>query len=422
MNKALFKQILLEQKQEIDRIFAKKIIPRDIEGKMKQVMASDLIKVITGVRRCGKSVLAHQLLKEKNYGYINFDDERLVGVKAEDLNDLLETLKEINPSFQVLFLDEIQNIEGWELFVNRLKRQGYNITVTGSNAMLLSRELASHLTGRHFSIELYPFSWKEFLAYQGVRLEEEDGYITERKALFKRLLEEYILSGGFPEVFSLEPKAQYLRELYDKIVSRDIILRYNIKYVRDLKEIALYAVSNFSSRMTFHKISRIFQMKSVHTVKNYLNYLEETYLLFFIHAFSFKLKERLRAPRKVYGIDLGLINVLSARATPDYGKMMENLVFLELKRENKEIYYYSHVHYEVDFLIKKDLRIEQLIQVCYSLDSDQTYKREIQSLLKASKELDCTNLLIITWDTESEERFHAHTIKVIPLWKWLLTA
>lgn len=419
MEKHLIKQILLEQKEEIAQVFKWKIIPREIEPRIKKMFAQPLIKVIIGVRRCGKSTLAHQLLKDKTYGYVNFDDERLIGIKPENLNDFLEVLKEIEPDFRYLLLDEIQNVEGWELFVNRLKRRGYDIVISGSNSKLLSKELATHLTGRHFSIELYPFSFREFLSFKGITPEEKDFYITEKRANIKRVLEEYLEAGGMPEIFKIETEGNYLRELFDKIITRDIIFRYNVKYTRDLKEIALYAISNFGSRFTYHKVKNIFEMKSVHTVKNYLNYLEEAYLIFQLRPFSLKLKEQIKHPRKIYSIDNGLINALVPRTMPNSGKLIENLVFLELKRQGKEIYFYSRPTYEIDFLIREGLEIKQLIQVCFSTADKNTKRREIKSLLRASEELKCDNLIIIAWDEEGEEEVNSKKIKFIPLWKWL---
>jgi len=300
MNQQIIKQILIEQKNEITQIFKGKIIPRDIQPRIKKIFKTDLIKVIMGVRRCGKSTLAHQQLKGKKYGYIDFDDERLIGIKSKDLNDFLEKLNEISPGVTLLLLDEIQNIEGWELFVNRLKRKGYNVIVSGSNSKLLSRELATHLTGRHFSIELYPFSFREFLTFKDIFVKEEDFYITEKRAIIKKSIEEYLIEGGMPEALKIEAKRSYLRELFDKITTRDIVLRYNVKYIKDLKEMALYAISNFSSKITYHKIKNIFEIKSTHTVKNYLNYLEEAYLTFLLNPFSSKIKEQIKQPRKIY--------------------------------------------------------------------------------------------------------------------------
>ncbi len=421
MEKQLIKQIVLEQREEIKKIFEEKIIEREVEKKARKMLETNLIKVIIGPRRCGKSVLAYRLVKDKKYGYINFDDERLIGIKTNDLNSCLEVLEEINPGFKYLLLDEVQNVRGWELFVNRLKRSGYNIVITGSNSKLLSKELATHLTGRHFIIELFPFSFREFLSYQDFQVKKEDIFITQKRARIKKFFNEYLKSGGFPEVMKLELKKQYLRELYDKIISRDILSRYGIKYIKDLKEIALFAISNFGSKVSYHKIKNLFEIKSVHTAKNYLNYLEEAYLIFQLLPFSFKIKNQLRQSKKLYTIDTGLINAIAPKFSPDTGKLMENLVFLELKRQGKEIYFYSQpIGYEVDFVIREGLRIKQLIQVCYSVAREETKKREIKGLLRTGRDLICNNLLVITSDYEGEERIKNKKIKYIPLWKWLL--
>ena len=421
MDKKIIKQILLEQKEEIKKILGNKIIEREIEERIKKSLRDSLIKVIIGVRRCGKSVLAHQILKNKNYSYVNFDDERFIGAEAKDLNDFLEVLEEINPDFDYLLLDEIQNIEGWELFVNRLKRQGYNIIITGSNSKLLSKELSTHLTGRHFAIELFPFSFREFLDYKNVKYSEKDFYLTKNRAKIKRLLNEYLENGGFPELFKVEFKKQYLRDLYGKILSRDIFSRYKIKYIKELKEISLYLISNFGAKISYHKLKNIFEINSVHTIKNYLNYLEESYLIFQIYPFSFKIKDQIKRSKKNYGIDTGLINSVASQFSPNVGRLMENIVFLELKRKDKEIYFYNDsLGNEIDFVVKEKIKLKQLIQVCYNLNDPATEKREIKPLLQGSKELKCNNLLVITWDTEQEKKIKGKLIRFIPLWKWLL--
>lgn len=420
MERHLIKQILLEQKEEIAGLFQEHIVERTCGRTAKKMIESDMVKVIMGVRRCGKSILAHQSMRPKEYGYVNFDDERLVGARKEDLNTFLEVLQEITPGLKYLLLDEAQNIDGWELFVNRLKRSRYAVTVTGSNAKLLSKDLATHLTGRHFSIELYPFSFIEFLSYKNVAVSEKDLYLTEKRALINRLLDEYLLDGGFPEIFHLEAKQQYLRELFDKIITRDIVLRYKIKHVRTLKEVALYAISNFGSRITYNKIKNIFDIKSVHTAKNYLSYLEETYLVFQLEPFSFKFKEQIKQPRKVYCVDTGLISALVPKTTIDYGKIMENAVFLDLKRRENEVFYYSDPACEVDFLVREGTKIVELIQVCRSLKNEETRKREVGALLKASHALKCSHLRIITADQEEEQTAGGKKIKIVPLWKWLL--
>jgi len=421
MDKRQIKQILLEQKEEIKEIIGEKIIEREVENYAKQSLKNRLIKVIIGARRSGKSFLAHKILEGKNYGYVNFDDERFIGVKSRDLNDFLEEIKEIDSEIECILLDEIQNIDGWELFVNRLKRAGYNAIVTGSNAKLLSQELATHLTGRHTLIELYPFSFGEFLKRKGQKFSENDFYLTAKKANIKRLLEEYMDQGGFPELFLLDNKKQYLRDLYDKIISRDIVPRHKIKYVKSLKELALYLISNFGSKFTFQKLAKLFNIKSVHTAKNYIDYLEEVYMLFVLEPFSFKIKERISAPKKVYAIDTGLINAISFQNSPNRGRLMENIVFLELKRRGKEIYYYiDRTGREIDFLIKNNRKVEELIQVCFDLNDIETRDREIRALENASGELNCKNLTVITWDDEREEIIKKRKIIFKPLYKWLL--
>jgi len=420
LDKYLLKQILLEQKEEIAGLLKGNAVVRDAYPAARKLLGSDLIKAVMGIRRCGKSFLSHQLLAGKKYGYVNFDDERFIGAKTSDLNSFFEVIKEIEPKTTHLLLDEIQNINGWELFVNRLKRSGYNIVVTGSNSRLLSRELATHLTGRHFTVELYPFSFREFLTIKGVSLAADDFYKTEARAVIRKTLEDYLAAGGFPEAVRLESAGEYLRSLFDKIITRDIVERYGVKYVRDLKEIALLAVSYFGAKFSYHKIRKIFEVKSVHTVKNYMDYLEQSYLVFQLSPFSFKRTEMVRQARKLYCIDTGIINAIVPRVTVDRGRLIENAVFLQLKRMGKEVYFYAQADFEIDFLVRSGTRIEQLIQVCFSMADSETRKRELKSLLKASEKFDCRDMLIITWDEEGEEVYNLKKIRIVPLWKWLV--
>lgn len=421
MQKQSFKQILIDQKEESQRIFQEQEVLREKEEYAKRVLKDSLIKVIIGPRRSGKSFLAHRILKDTNYGYVNFDDERLIGVRAHDLNNILGSLQEINPECRYFLFDEIQNVDGWELFANRLARSGYNLVITGSNAKLLSRELATHLTGRHILIELFPFSFKEFLQSRGILVKSGESYSTKKISGIKRALDEYFQIGGFPELNKVALPYQYLQDLYSRIVTRDIATRYRIKYIKTLKEIALYALSHAGSKMTYHKIKNIFEIKSVHTIKNYFAYLEEAYLIFQLYPFSFKLKERIAGARKVYGVDIGLIRSVCSSSSPNDGRMMENAVFLELKRQGREIYFYNDaIGSEVDFIVKTGQNITQLIQVCLSLDDIETREREFKSLIKGSNYLRCNNLLVITKDAEFEENIKGKVIKGIPLWKWLL--
>jgi len=424
------KQVIIDQKKGLESYTKKeRIIERELLKEYKKNILSNLIKVIQGIRRCGKSTLAYQLLQEKNFAYANFDDERLASLETEDMNRVLETFYEVYGKFRFILLDEIQNIYGWELFVNRLQRQGFNIVITGSNAKLLSKELATHLTGRHIPLELFPFSFKEFLRYYGIEFDIKL-LSTEERGLIKNRLNTYIQTGGFPEALkeNIDIKS-YLLSLYSTIINKDVVLRNRVKYTKTLKDISNYLISNYSCQMSFNKLKNIFAIKSIHTALNYVSFLEEAYLFFFLKRISSKYKESLIANRKVYVIDTGLINALNIKFSQDKGKLYENIVALELLRKkalgNREIYYWQDIYKkEVDFVIKEGLKIKQLIQVCYDISDLETRKRETKALLSASSELKCKNLLIITENKEAEEKIEwfgiKRKVKFVPLWKWLL--
>lgn len=425
MEKKDLKQVVIDQKDELKELVKREnIIDREFLSTYKKSINSDIIKVITGIRRCGKSVFSYQLLRDKDFAYINFDDERLITLETEDLNNILEIFYELYGKFKFILLDEIQNIYGWELFVNRLKRQGFNLIVTGSNAKLLSSELATHLTGRHIALELFPFSFRECLNYHGISFKSL--LSTREVGLIKRKLDEYIKTGGFPETLkkNIFPET-YLQALYSTIINKDVVLRHKVKFVKTLKDIASYLITNHSNFMSFNKIKNIFNLKSTHTALNYVSFLEESFLFFFLKRLSFKKKESLIANRKIYCIDTGLINTLSFKSSRDAGKLYENIVAVELLRkkalEGLDIYYWQDIYkHEVDFVIKQRLKVKQIIQVCYDIEDYDTKKREIKALFRASKELKCGNLLIITEDKEGKESFENKEIKYVPLWKWLL--
>jgi len=420
------KQAIIDQRAELETVLrAEKIIPRENLELYGRLLGSDQIKVITGPRRAGKSVFCLQLLQGREFAYINFDDENLGSLKKEDLNLVLKAFYEIHGKPEYLFLDEVQNIEGWELFVNRLKRSGFNIIVTGSNARLLSRELATHLTGRHFALELFPFSFREFLEYFGFE-HGDDPLTTEKTAFIRRELERYISIGGFPETYKEPDPKRYLSSLYSSILTRDILLRHRVKYIRALRELSHYLLTNFSSRMTFTKLRNIFGFKSVHTVQNYFSFLEESYLVLQVEKFSFKAKEKSIAPRKVYAIDSGLVHSFPGRGSADMGWLYENIVAVELFRRKSrepdlEIYYWQdYSGREVDFVLKKGPAVVELIQVCLDLEDYDVRAREFNSLVRAGKELKCSEWLLITSERSGIEKFRRKTIQLAPLWQWLL--
>jgi len=417
------KAIIIDQKEELN--IRKKVIEREFLENYKKYLKTGLIKVVFGIRRCGKSTLCSQLLSGEKFAYANFDDERLSSLKTEDLNRVLEIFYEIYPDFKYIFLDEVQNIYGWELFVNRLHRNGLNVVVTGSNAKLLNQELTTHLTGRHFALEMFPFSFREFLRYYDVNYDLKL-LSTQDKGIIKNRFNEYIKAGGFPELLNNEVLPNlYLRYLYSDIIEKDVILRKKIKYIRTMKDIATYLLSNCSNPVSYNKIKNIFSLKSIHTAINYLSYLEESYLFFFLRRISYKNKESIVSNRKVYVVDSGIISALGSGFSQNLGKIYENIVAIELLRRKtsalSELFYWQdYQKKEVDFVVKEGHTVIKLIQVSYDLSKEDTRKREISNLIKASQEFNCNDLSIITADIEDEETIGNKKIKCIPLWKWLL--
>lgn len=421
------KKVIIDQKEEIEEFFQReKIIAREIDAeKLKKFLRHPNILVITGPRRSGKSTLAIQILQEEKYGYLNFDDERLAGFSADDFNAAIEAFYDLfGESLECFIFDEIQNIQGWELFANRLRRTK-KIIITGSNAKLLSGDLATHLTGRYLEFALYPFSFREFLKFKGLEIKKEDFYSTKKIAQIKNHLNEYLESGGFPETFKFG--SAIVGKIYDDVITKDILLRYGIRNKSGFRELSNYVISNFSQEINYAKLGRIFSIKNVHTVKNYMEYLSASFLILILSKFSYKLKQQFITSKKAYGIDTGLVNSVAFQFSENSGKIMENAVMLDLKRRGDyfesgtKIYYWrDNYGKEVDFAVKKRNKITNLIQVCQSLANFEAKEREIKALLKASEELSCNNLLIITASDEGVEKAEGKKIVIIPLWKWLL--
>ena len=416
-------RILKDQRGELEEGLKKKrIIEREAEKYFNPLLNSKLIKIVSGIRRCGKSVLVYLLLKDKNFAYMNFDDERVLDINTDQI---LSSFYEIyGDKLNFIFLDEIQNLDRWELFINRLHRTGFNVFITGSNSKLLSKELATHLTGRHVTMELFPLSFREYLKARQV---DEDKETTKGQGILKNELKKYLEDGGFPEiVIEKENPGVYLRELYRKIVERDIISRYDISYKKTFREIAMSLISNPAKNISYNKLKNQFHLGSEHTVKNYISYLEEAYIIFLMNRFSYKPVEVEKSEKKVYAIDTGLINNLSIKFSENYGSIYENAVAIELLRlksfnKNLEFYYWKNsLHEEVDFVIKEGLKVKQLIQVCYDIKNNDTKEREVRALLKASKEVKCENLFIVTGDYKNEEKIKGKKIIYIPLFEWLL--
>lgn len=324
----------------------------------------------------------------------------------------------------MLLFDEIQNVEGWERFIARLL-PSHKIIITGSNARLMSKELATFLTGRHIGHELFPFSFREYLRYKKMDVSQEDTLITAKKAKLYNLLNEYIRVGGFP--LSARLGKEFLLELYSDIIERDILARYSIKYKAKIKEVSKYLISNLSSEISFNKLSGIFGVKGTHTIQNWIGYLQNSYLIFTLERFSYKLKERSLAPKKVYSIDTGLSDAVAFSTSPNRGKTAENVVAIELLRRRSYwrkgmgVYYWKdHAQNEVDFVVKEGNKAVQLLQVTYSHNLADIEGRELSSIIKASEELRCRDLLVINWDYDDEIRHKGKTVRIKSILNWLL--
>jgi len=417
------RQIIKRQKQEKEQVTGSDFVRRDVTEKIDTYRQKDIIKVVTGVRRCGKSIFCFMVLKGTDFGYVNFDEKELAGLGNYD--EILRYVREFYGDVDYLFLDEIQNLENWELWVNSLHRRGYNLLITGSNAKLLSRELATHLTGRHIALELFPFSFREYLDVAGFHIRDE--YTEHERGTLLNHLKKYIDVGGFPEVVVKGYDYAYLQTLFDSIILKDVVQRYNVRYADDLYNLARFLMSSFSNEVSYTKLKNTLKFRSVHTVQNYVRYLEDTYLVFHLDRFSFKQREQIKSPKKMYAVDTGMVNALAFTFSENIGKLMENIVAVELLRQRSgsrsrlELYYWKdQQHREVDFVIKEGVDVARLIQVCYDIDDPKTKARELKSLVRAAGELDCRDLLVITWDLEGEEEFKGCDIRFVPLWQWLL--
>lgn len=419
----MINEILLNQKREKEKLLSGKYVERKELAHVKNLTSQRLIKVILGPRRAGKSVFSFLLLKDKNFAYVNFDDDNLI--KVENTEEIIKSISEVYNNPHYLFFDEIQNLPRWELFLNKLHRRGYNIIVTGSNAKLLSKELSTHLTGRHIPIEIFPFSFSEILLAKEFKFDIKELVISEKKGTFLSFLNEYNKEGGFPEIVTKKASADaFLTNLYDSVLLKDVVSRYNLRFAKKIDDLSSYLASNFSSEYSFRKLKNILDFNSIVTLQNYLNYLEESYLVISLNRYSTKTKEQINAPRKIYFVDNGFITAKSFQQSENFGKKIENLFFTELLKKgykpNHNIFYYrTRNQREVDFVIKEGYRVKNLIQVCYKLDYD-TEKREIKALIEAAEELRCNNLLVITWDNEKIARYGKKKIHFIPLWKWIL--
>lgn len=418
----MLKEALLQDKAEIEKILSQVYVKREGLAKYNPELNSPLIKAIMGPRRSGKSVFSLLLLNEKSFAYVNFDDENILKIKNYD--ELIKAIFTVYRDAKYLFFDEIQNLDKWELFVNKLHRRGHNLILTGSNANLLSKELSTSLTGRYIPIEVFPFSFKEFLSAKSFLYKEK--LLPEEKGELIANLETYLLYGGYPEpvMKGLDVKP-YLTTLFEAILFKDIVKRYKVRFSQDLYNLAVYLITNFCSEYSLNRLKNSLSFRSVRTVQKFLGYLEECYLIFSLNRFDFKLKEQLRSPRKLYVVDNGFVHAIAFGIMPNLGKFMENAVFQWALRKgyrpNQELFYYKTKNKkEIDFVVKRGIKIELLIQVCYDINDGKTKEREMSALIEASGELRCNNLMIVTYDTDGIETYSGKSIYLKPIWKLLL--
>ena len=412
-----YRNVVQSQKRELDAILQAPYVDRDHQ---LPSLDHDLINVIIGPRRAGKSFFACHLLKDiDHFGYVNFDDERLIDL--QDIDGLLAAVNGVYSNPRHLLLDEIQNLEHWQLILNRLQRLGYRLTVTGSNAHLLSEELATHLTGRHLPCVLLPFSFREYLRSKPVELTQEEQAAS---------LDEYVEIGGYPEVVTGKlPQREYLSTLFDSIILKDVVRRYRVRYVQGLMDLSKHLMSSLAAEYSYRRLSTVVGNRNVHTIQNYMRFLETAFLFFSVPRFSTKVRLQKRYNKKLYSIDNGLVTATGFRLSHKRGTLYENIVAIELHKRalnsNIELFFWkSDRGEEVDFVVKRGLKIFQLIQVCFETSQPKTKQREIRGLLNASKALKCDDLVILTHNEDLVEKASwynlSETIRFIPLWKWLL--
>lgn len=428
-------EFLLKEWQEIwipeliERGIGLDIVPRKIRK----------IITFTGIRRAGKTYTMFQLIKElsnqypkERIFYINFEDERIERIK-ENLTKLIpDLIKLYGENKYFLFLDEVQTMPEWSRWLRRVydNYRNINFFVSGSSAKLSSKEIPTEMRGRSLNFEVFPLSFKEFLSFKNIELEKGFEYSERKTSLLKGALAEYTNFGGFPEIVledSVINKRKLIQEYFKTIVTRDIGERNRVKKIELLHDFLRLLLNTriFSINKTYNIFKSQDKKAGKETLIKYTKYCEDAYFCFFVPIFSYKIRNQMQYPKKIYFADNGFLTNLSLRFSKDLGRLYENLVSLGLKRHSlntgAEIYYWKDAQgREVDFVIKQGLKIQQLIQVCYDVTDYDTKKREIKALLRAGKELRCKNLLIITQDREGEEETGGRTIKYLPLWKWLL--
>lgn len=418
-------QVILDQREELSSLVEEGFVQRN---EVNQIALDDkLAQVVIGVRRSGKSTLCHMALRNKGvtYGYVNFDDDRFAGLEVTDLNIVLESIYRVyGNDVRYLFFDEIQNVDGWHLFVNRLLRQGLHLVITGSNAKLLSSELSTHLTGRYNEIRLYPFSFRDFCFSRNL---ETDVPTTKNVAALKNALDQFLLEGGFPEMLALHNKRAYVGSLIEAVITKDIMPRFHVRNANGLKTLANHLINNFGQIVNMTDLVDVLKIGSDKTTRNYIDYLTQAFLIVPLTKFSYKSSERLRNS-KMYVVDTGMLTYRpEALSSESLGWRLENAVYLELLRRNlplhRDIYYYRPTARakEVDFVVAERGNAIELVQVSYDIGNPKTLSRELTALADASNKTGCKQLTLITCSESRKEVVDGLEIKIISAVEWLLS-
>jgi hypothetical protein len=395
-------------------------IPREQLAALERAATSPHAVVISGLRRAGKSTLLAQLahrLGPETFYYVNFEDERLLGFTPEDANDLYGHLVALFGDRRIWLLDEVQNVSGWERFVRRLMDAGHKFHLTGSNASLLSRDLGTRLTGRYVPVALFPFSFREYLRFRSHTLPDLDRLTTVDQAHLQRWLAEYLREGGLPEPL-LYPDLPLRETLYNDILYRDIVARHGIGDVRALQELAFYLMSHPASLISYNSLRTQLGLGSSNTVRAYLEHLEASWLIFALSVYDYSVKRQQITPKKVYGIDTGLLQDVGFHFSPNTGRLLENLVFLALRRKTHDIHYYASPQgTEVDFYLPAE---GLLIQVAQQMEHPATRDREVRALTAAMQALHLESGLILTDANQEPIVTEGGAIAVRSMAGWLL--
>ena len=410
------KTTIFNQRAERDELLSRPYQQRHTKYDADELLQNPLIKLITGPRRVGKSVFALLMLQGKNFAYLNFDDNQLLEKWDEDL--AISALDDVYLDYDFMLLDEIQNLPDWDLWVSKLYRRGKNLIITGSNAKMLSSEMATVLTGRYLQIEMFPFSLDEIMRWKNISPDRE-----EQSAQAIVLADDYMRNGGYPETIPARGITKsYLSTLFDSILLKDVAQRHNVRNTTDLYNLATYLLSNFCNPISANELAGELGMSSVATTKKFCDYLNEPYLFFYLPRFNNKLKLMKKAPKKVYVVDNGFVQSTAFNLSENLGRLLENQVFVELLRRGyipgQTLFYYrTRNDKEIDFVTRKGTKVEQLIQVCYDMTSEKTRKRELDALVEAAEELHCDNLLVITNLQEEEIDWNDYIIHMMKVSK-----